>query len=53
MWGDPDTDLVVQQIWEKISGGNVNHQNLYTAGGYKKLAKYITKQPNEEQEKQL
>lgn len=53
MRGDPDTDLVVQRIWGKISGGNVNHQNLYTAGGYKKLAKYITKQPNEEQEKQL
>lgn len=48
-----DTDLIAQGIWSKITEGRINYSNLYTAGGYKKLAKYITKQPNEEQEKQL
>lgn len=48
-----DTDLIAQEIWSKIAGGRINYSNLYSAGGYKKLAKYITKQPNEEQEKQL
>lgn len=48
-----DTDLIAQGIWSKITGGRINYSNLYSAGGYKKLAKYITKQPNEEQEKQL
>ena len=51
--GEPGTDLVVQRIWEGITGGCVNHQNLYAAGGYKNLAKYLTKPVNEEQEKQL
>lgn len=51
--GEPETDLVVQRIWERIAGGHVNHSNLYAAGGYKDLAKYLTKPPNEEQEAQL
>ena len=51
--GEPATDLVIQRIWEGIAQGRVNHQNLYAAGGYKDLAKYLTKQPDEEQEKQL
>lgn len=51
--GEPGTDLVVQRIWEGIAGGRVNHTNLYAAGGYKNLAKYLTKPADEEQEKQL
>lgn len=51
--GEPATDLVIQRIWEGIAGGRANHQNLYAAGGYKNLARYLTKQPDEEQEEQL
>lgn len=53
MDGKPDTDIVAQEIWGRISGGRINHTNLYAAGGYKELSKYITKLPNEEQEEQL
>ena len=49
----PGTDVVAQQIWERIAGGRINYTNLYAAGGYKDLAKYLAKQPDEEQEKQL
>ncbi len=51
--GEPGTDIVAQRIWEQIAGGRINYSNLYAAGGYKNLARYITKPPNEEQEKQL
>lgn len=51
--GEPATDLVVQRIWEGIAGGRVNHQNIYEAGGYRDLARYLTKQPDEEQQEQL
>lgn len=50
---DPDADLIAQRIWEQITAGRINHTTLYTEGGYEKLAKYITKQPNEEQRCQL
>ena len=51
--GDPATDLIIQKIWGGITGGRANYTNLYEAGGYKALAKYLTKQPDREQEKQL
>ena len=46
----PDTDLIMQKFWIH---GRVNYQTVYEYGGYKKLANYIVKQPNEKQEKQL
>ncbi len=50
---DPQADLIAQGVWEKITGGRINYTNLYAEGGYAKLAKYITKKPNEEQAKHL
>lgn len=50
---DPEADLIAQRIWGKITGGRINYTNLYAEGGYAKLAKYITKKPNEEQTEQL
>lgn len=47
---DGDTDLLIQEKW---SHGRVNFENIYKSGGYKKLAAYIVKQPNEEQNEQL
>lgn len=46
----PNTDLLIQRIWKF---GRVNYQSLYEYGGYQKLANYIVKKPNKEQEKQL
>jgi hypothetical protein len=46
----PHTDLLIKRIWKF---GYVNYQSLYEYGGYQKLANYIVKKPNKEQEKQL
>ncbi len=46
---DPRADLIAQEEWEKITRGRINYTNLYAEGGYAKLAKYITKPPNEQQ----
>lgn len=48
--GKPDTDIVLQENW---CHGRVNFQSVYEYGGYKKLANYIVKQPDEEVEQQL
>jgi hypothetical protein len=45
-----DTDLIVRDVWEQ---GTVNYQTLYDYGGYKKLADYIVKKPDEETCEQL
>ncbi|MBU5331440.1 hypothetical protein KQI61_04460 [Anaerocolumna aminovalerica] len=45
-----DTDVLIQKCWEH---GRVNHESIYEHGGFKKLASYIVKQPDEEMEKQL
>lgn len=45
-----NTDILIQEKWKQ---GRVNYQTLYEYGGYQKLASYIVKKPNEEQEKQL
>ena len=50
---DPRADMIAQETWERITSGRINYTNLYAEGGYAKLAKYITKKPNEEQKKQL
>ncbi|BCK01437.1 rolling circle replication-associated protein [Anaerocolumna chitinilytica] len=44
------TDLIIQQCWQQ---GSVNHESIYEHGGYKKLANYIVKLPDEEMEGQL
>lgn len=46
----PHTDMLIQEIWKF---GRVNYRTLYEYGGYQKLANYIVKKPNKEQEKQL
>jgi len=46
----PDTDIIIQECW---AHGRVNYESIYESGGYKKLANYIVKQPDEEMEKQL
>lgn len=48
--GKVNTDLMVKKIWHH---GSVNYQTLYESGGYKKLANYIVKPPNEECYEQL
>lgn len=48
--GKPDTDIMIQNCWKH---GRVNYQSIYEYSGYKKLANYIVKQPNEEEEMQL
>jgi diadenosine tetraphosphate (Ap4A) HIT family hydrolase len=46
----PDTDLLIQEMWIH---GRVNHETIYEYGGYKRLANYIVKKPDEKVEKQL
>lgn len=48
--GETDTDLIVKKYWNH---GSVNYQTLYESGGYKKLANYIVKPPDEECYEQL
>lgn len=45
-----DTDLIIQNCW---THGRVNFESIYEYGGYKKLANYIVKQPDEEEKIQL
>lgn len=45
-----DTDLLIQDTWIH---GRANYESIYEYGGYKKLANYIVKQPDEEQYEQL
>lgn len=40
-----DTDLMVKEVWDQ---GTVNYQTLYDYGGFKRLADYIVKKPDEE-----
>ena len=42
-----DWDLIVKKCWEQ---GSYNYTPAYEAGGFKRLAEYITKQPSEEQD---
>lgn len=46
----PDNDKLIQNAWKE---GRVNYENLYDMGDFDNLAKYIVKQPNEAQERQL
>ncbi len=45
-----DTDLIVKDAW---TYGSIYFTSIYEMGGYKKLANYIVKQPDEEVEEQL
>lgn len=45
-----DTDILVQKNW---THGRANFESIYEYGGYKKLAEYIVKKPDEEVEEQL
>lgn len=45
-----NVDMLIQQKWKH---GRVNFQTLYEEGGYDRLAKYIVKEPDEEQYEQL
>jgi len=42
-----DSDMIIQKEWKN---GRVNFQSIYESGGYRKLANYITKVPEEEGE---
>ena len=42
-----DTDILMQKLWKH---GVVDYKSLYAQGGYEKLAAYIVKQPDEEDE---
>ena len=46
----PDIDLIIQKKW---TAGHVYFSHIYEFGGMKKLAEYITKQPDEEIYEQL
>lgn len=48
--GSDGTDILVRKAWDC---GSAHYENIYEAGGYKKLANYITKEPEEQVEKQL
>lgn len=48
--GIRDIDILIQHAWKH---GRVNHTTLYDEGGYEKLANYIVKQPEEEENTQL
>lgn len=48
--GKPHTDLLAKKLWPH---GSINYETLYEFGGYKKLANYIVKPPDEEECEQL
>lgn len=48
--GEPPTDTMVSDLWDH---GSVNFESIYEFGGYKKLANYIVKAPDEEAAEQL
>lgn len=43
-----DTDIVIQDIWNQITGGRVNFQTTYLEGGFEQLASYLTKKPTKD-----
>ena len=45
-----NVDMLIQEKWKY---GRVNFQTLYEEGGYDRLAKYIVKEPDEEQYEQM
>lgn len=44
------TEKILAELWEH---GTIHYTTVYRAGGFKALAEYIVKQPDEETEKQL
>ncbi len=46
----PDTEVLVQELWIH---GRANYQNLYEEGGFRELAEYIVKKPDEKVMKQI
>lgn len=46
-----NTDTVIARLWKKH--GNINVTPIYETGGYKELADYIVKKPNEEEYEQM
>ena len=42
-----DTDMLMQKLWKH---GVVDYKSIYAQGGYEKLAAYIVKQPDQEDE---
>lgn len=59
MW-DTQTDIVLLKAWEKVlerrgiskhhTAGLLDYKSIYDTGGYRQLAEYITKQPEEDTE---
>lgn len=55
-----NSDLILEEKWrsilkkcgfpEKKAAGMIDYKSIYTAGGYKDLAEYIVKQPQEDSE---
>lgn len=45
--GTVNTDVLMQKLWQH---GVVDYKSIYADGGYEKLAAYIVKQPEEEDE---
>lgn len=43
-----DTDVVIQDIWNRITGGRVNFQTTYLEGGFEQLASYMVKKPSKD-----
>lgn len=50
--GKPETDILVRDKWKRY-GGSVSYESIYENGGYRKLAEYIVKLPEEEVTAQL
>lgn len=48
--GKPDTDVIAQRAWKY---GRIHFESIYEQGGYEDLADYITKQPDEEIDRQI
>lgn len=55
-----NSDLILEEKWRAIlrkcgfpeekAAGMIDYKSMYTAGGYKELAEYIVKQPQEDSE---
>lgn len=48
---EENTDILMAELWKKH--GHVNFTPIYETGGYKDLAEYIVKKPDEEEYKQM
>lgn len=46
--GKPWTAEVVQECWEKLTGGHINFTPVYEQGNFSDLADYLVKEPTEE-----